>query len=355
MIRLVLVITLALIFVLSAMGCSGDDGGSASETEAPGDISNASDVIDKVKSSVVVVNNLSVVTEADGSEGFEVQATGSGVVVDENGGVITNLHVIAGADRIRVQTRDGRGRTARIVATLGDTSDLALLRVERADGLEPVVLGRSGELEIGDGTVVLGNPVGIGLSAATGVISARGRVVETPDGVLFDVLQTDAAVNPGNSGGALLDAQGNLIGINTAVRVEAEGIGFAIPVDHVRAFIKAVEDEAAIPFIGTGFVTFDEELLAANDVDNGVGVLAILPDGPAQQGGLASDDIITEVDGALVATATEVAEAIAGKKPEEAIRLRVIRQTFEEDEVIDVDVVVGGMVPRFPKAQEDDG
>ena len=315
-----------------------------------GALSDASDVIDSVKNSVVVVNNFTLEATESGGERAVQQSTGSGVVVDDDGGVITNLHVIAGAEFVTVQAVDGRQREARVVATLGLESDLALLSVEDAEGLVPIEFGSSLERKVGDGTVVVGNPVGIGLSAATGIISAGGRVIRTPEAVLYDILQTDAAINPGNSGGALLDATGALIGINTAVRGETEGIGFAIPVEQVRDFIAAVAEGRAIPHLGVGLLTLDEQLLAlfGPQLSGGVGVLEVSPSSPVA-GVLQRGAVITAVDGVDVRTASELSVAIEGKNAGDTVTLTVFRFDGGNGVTEDVVITLGALTPDYPE------
>ena len=314
-----------------------------------GSLGDASDVIDSVKNSVVVVNNYVIETNEEGARQAVQQSTGSGVVVDDDGSIITNLHVIAGAELVTVQAVDGRHRDATIVATLGSESDLALLQVEDAEGLEPIEFGTSLERKVGSGTVVVGNPVGIGLSAATGIISAGGRVIRTPEATLFDIIQTDAAINPGNSGGALLDATGALIGVNTAVRGETEGIGFAIPVEQVKDFITAVAEGRPITHVGAGFLTLDERLLAlfGARLEAGVGVLEISPMSPVAQA-LARGDVITAVDGTAVASASDLSAAIAERSPGDEVTLTVFRFREGQEVTEEVTITLGALTPDYP-------
>ncbi|MGI9528729.1 MAG: S1C family serine protease [Acidimicrobiia bacterium] len=313
-------------------------------------LSDATDVVQKVKTSVLVVNNYLLETNEAGEQVLAPQSTGSGVVVDSDGLIITNLHVVDGADAVTVVAIDGRPRRADIVALLGEQSDLALLQVEDSVGLDPVTMGESYERVVGSGTVVVGNPVGIGLSAATGILSAGGRVIQTEDAVLFDILQTDAAINPGNSGGALFDSQGRLLGINTAVRGDTEGIGFAIPVEQVTDFLDAVREDRPVPYIGIGIVTLDSELLELSDspADKGAAVLGVSPVSPASAAGVATGDIIVAADGQPVASSSDVHLAVKARQPGDLLDLEIIRFVDGNDERIPLTITIGGLTPTVP-------
>lgn len=236
------------------------------------------------------------------------QALGSGVVVREDGLIVTNHHVIADAEQIMVVLSDRREYRAEI---LGDdeTADLALLRIEAGrERLPALTMGDSDRLEVGDLVLAIGNPFGIGTTVTSGIVSALART--TPEiGSDLSFIQTDAAINPGNSGGALVTLDGRLAGINTAIFTQGGGgsigIGFAIPVNLVKALIRAVEsggDEVARAWLGARIQPVDAGLAATLGLTRPVGVLVsqVHPDGPAARAGLAKGDVVLAVDGTEV-------------------------------------------------------
>ena len=229
---------------------------------------------------------------------------GSGVVVRDDGLIVTNHHVIEGADEIMVVLSDRRELQA---AILGDDedADLALLRVDAGDESLPVLpMGDSDGLEVGDLVLAIGNPFGIGKTVTSGIVSALGR---TTAGIGSDrsFIQTDAAINPGNSGGALVTLDGRLVGINSAIFTQSGGsigIGFAIPVNLVKALIRAVEgggDQLVRPWLGARMQQVDPELAATLGLERPTGVVVsqVHPKGPAARAGLAQGDVVLAVDG----------------------------------------------------------
>jgi Do/DeqQ family serine protease len=231
---------------------------------------------------------------------------GSGVVIDASGVVITNNHVIDGADQVRVAFSDGREYASEIILR-DETIDLAILKIDANVAFETLPLGDSDAVEVGDLVLAIGNPFGVGQTVTSGIVSALARnQVGISDFGFF--IQTDAAINPGNSGGALIDMNGNLIGINTAIYSRSggsNGIGFAIPANMVRAVAAAAEtgsDTFVRPFIGATFepVTADiAEALGAPRI-SGALVNDVQDDGPAAAAGLLPGDIVTAVNGRAV-------------------------------------------------------
>lgn len=219
------------------------------------------------------------------------EGTGSGFVIDEQGHIITNWHVVEDAERVEVTFSDETTVPARILGA-DPANDLAVLQVD-ASSLElvPVMWGDSAELKVGQRAIAIGNPFGLERTLTTGVISALGRPLQLEDGqFIFDVIQTDAAINPGNSGGPLLDSRGRVIGVNTAIRSDAEGIGFTIPADTVRRIVPSLIERGFYPHPWTGFLGYDitprlAELLQL-PVERGLLVAQIYRDGPAQRAGL---------------------------------------------------------------------
>ncbi|MCO5194702.1 MAG: trypsin-like peptidase domain-containing protein [Anaerolineae bacterium] len=245
------------------------------------------------------------------------EGTGSGFVIDKEGHIITNWHVVEDAESVAVTFADETTVPAQILGA-DPANDLAVLLVDVTSvELVPVEWGNSAELKVGQRAIAIGNPFGLESTLTTGVISALGRPLQLEDGqFVFDVIQTDAAINPGNSGGPLLDSRGRVIGVNTAIRSDAEGIGFTIPADTVRRIVPSLIELGTYPHPWTGFLGYDitpslAEVLQL-PVDSGILVAQIYRDGPAQQAGilgaqrevivgnrrvLVGGDIVTAIDG----------------------------------------------------------
>jgi S1-C subfamily serine protease len=259
------------------------------------------------------------------------QSTGTGFVIDDDGSILTNAHVVEGAQNVGVRFSSGRTARARVRGT-DPSSDVALLRVD-PEGLrlKPLALGTSRDVEVGDPTVAIGNPFGLDLTLTTGVISAKARRIEAPNGFqIEDVLQTDAAINPGNSGGPLIDAAGRVIGINSAIRTGGEGggsvgIGFAVPIDTAKRILpdlrRSGRVERAYLGVTTATVTPEANLRA----ERGAFVQDVTPGGPAADAGLQPADIVVAIDGRAVRSSEDVGAAVDAHKPGDTIDVEVIR------------------------------
>ena len=275
---------------------------------------------------------------------------GSGVIVSPNGFILTNNHVIEGADNIEVSLNDQRTAKARVVGTDPDT-DLAVLKIE-LDKLPAIVLGNSDLLEIGDQVLAIGNPFGVGQTVTSGIISALGRN-QLGINVFENFIQTDAAINPGNSGGALVDTQGHLLGINTAIYSRSGGsmgIGFAIPVSSARQVLDAIVRDGQVTrgWIGVEPQELNAELAQAFDVQvkGGVIITGVLQNGPAAQAGLRPGDVITQVAGRPVSTVWQLLGAVAALKPGEPAKVTIARG----DRRSDLTVVPGKRPsPKLPR------
>jgi Do/DeqQ family serine protease len=253
---------------------------------------------------------------------------GSGVIVDHDGHIVTNHHVIANADAIRVQLADERVADARIVGRDPDT-DLAVLRIDLKD-LPVVPLGRSDTLHVGDVVLAIGSPVGLSQTVTHGIVSATTRSLGVA--TFEDFIQTDAPINVGNSGGALIDTSGGLVGINTAIiakNLGVEGIGFAIPVDLVRGVMA---DLIAYGRVIRGWIGIVPVDVSENQREQfglpaaGVLIANLYPGSPAQKAGLQPGDVLTAIEGVPVRTAQEaVARVATHRKVGETIKLRVLR------------------------------
>jgi Do/DeqQ family serine protease len=260
------------------------------------------------------------------------------VIVSPNGYILTNHHVIEGADNIEVTLNDQRKARARIVGTDPET-DLAVLRIE-LDKLPAIVMGNSDEIEIGDQVLAIGNPFGVGQTVTSGIVSALGRN-QLGINVFENFIQTDAAINPGNSGGALVDTQGHLLGINTAIYSRSGGslgIGFAIPVSTARQVLDAIVRDGKVTrgWIGVEPQELNTELSQTFNVraQEGVIITGVLQNGPAAQAGIKPGDVITSVAGRPVRNVSELLTAVAALKPGEPARLGLSRSNGPIDMTI---------------------
>jgi serine peptidase DegS len=260
------------------------------------------------------------------------RALGSGVIVDSSGHIITNNHVIANADTIMITLADGRATRAVVVGRDPDT-DLALLSI-KLKSLPVMPLGRSDRLQVGDGVLAIGNPLGLSQTVTHGIVSAIGRN-QLGVATFEDFIQTDAAINSGNSGGALINTLGDLIGINTAVLgknsagdISVEGISFAIPVNLARGVMDEILDHGRVIRGWTGIVpedVGDEQARQLGLPRGGVVITNLYRNSPAVDAGLRIGDIITEVDGKNVHNAQETLAQIAARKPGSRVQLELLR------------------------------
>ncbi len=262
---------------------------------------------------------------------------GSGFIVSEDGLIITNKHVVSENDATyNVLTNDGD--THQVTDVYQDTlNDLALIKID-ADGLQPLQLGDSSDLKLGQITIAIGTPLGEFPNTVTsGIVSGLGRGItagspyESFVEQLNNVIQTDAAISPGNSGGPLLNSSGEVIGVNTAVSAQGENIGFAIPVNVVKDLITNFEARGGSferPFIGIRYHMIDRETAIMNDVPEGAYVIEVVSGSPAEEAGLQEEDIITEFDGRRVQGDTEqsIAGLVAQKKVGDQVSLEVWRE-----------------------------
>jgi serine protease Do len=257
----------------------------------------------------------------------EAAATGSGVIVDPNGYILTNSHVIENAQDITVRLSDARKFDARLIGRDPKT-DLAVLKVEAAAPLPVAEMGDSDRIRVGQWAIAIGNPFGLDRTVTVGIISATGR---TRVGVVAyeSFIQTDASINPGNSGGPLLNLDGQVIGINTAIVAAGQGIGFSIPVNMAKEVMRQLIAEGRVVRGWLGIVIQDltDELGSSFGVKEREGVLVaeVMDDGPAQAAGLRPGDVIIELGGEKITEVTDLQRRVAAVRPGESIALTVIR------------------------------
>jgi S1-C subfamily serine protease len=292
---------------------------------------------------VVIPSIVSVQIGRSGPTGFSEIGSGSGVVYDTEGHIITNDHVATGGSEYQIVFADGRVYQATLVGTDAVT-DLAVLKIN-ADNLEPIEFGSSDELSVGDPTVAVGNPLGLagGPSLTVGVLSAIDRQVQTGvNDILHGMLQTDAPITQGSSGGALVDETGRLIGITTAVGVSSvgiEGIGFATPVEIVERVVEELiaDGTAGTAFLGiVGGTAFDTAADGA-EVPSGVEVGSVEPNGAAALAGLQAGDVITSFEGTDVQTMEDLIVLLRRSHVGDEVQLTINRSGTVET----VDVVLG--------------
>jgi len=260
---------------------------------------------------------------------------GSGVIMSDSGYILTNHHLIEGADEIQVSLRDGRTASASVIGKDPET-DLAVLKLD-LENLPAITVGQSEGLRIGDVVLAIGNPFGFGQTVTMGIVSATGRT-KLGINTFENFIQTDAAINPGNSGGALIDANGNLVGINTAIYSRSggsQGIGFAIPVSLAQNVLQDIiqHGRALRGWLGFEARAITPELARSLGLldTRGILVVGILRDGPAHQAGLQPGDVILTIDDKTIAEAGDALLAISSRKPGSRIKLHITRNDIELD------------------------
>ena len=265
---------------------------------------------------------------------------GSGVVVHEDGYILTNLHVIDGSDDILVAFADGQTSGAILVGSDAET-DLAVIRVPLAD-LTPITLGSSDSVEVGDVALAIGNPFGIGQTVSAGIISAKGRagISRSP---YDDFIQTDAAINPGNSGGALIDSEGRLIGINTMIFTrsgDSAGVGFAIPAQLTYSILEEIIETGRVTRGWLGAVLASTP---ASQQSEGLQITGVEPGGPAAQAGLRAGDIVLAVNKLPATDSNAISLEIGRTEPGREIELKVLRSGTQS-----MVAVIAGIRPARP-------
>ena len=279
---------------------------------------------------------------------------GSGVIVSSDGYLLTNNHVIDGADDIEVMLADGRQARAKLVGTDPDT-DVAVLKVE-LDKVPAITFGDADKVQVGDVVLAIGNPFGVGQTVTSGIVSALGRN-QLGINIFENFIQTDAAINPGNSGGALVDAAGNLLGINTAIYSRTGGslgIGFAIPVSTARQVMEALIKDGHVT---RGYLGVEQRDLTPEiaqtlklPIQHGVLITGVLQSGPASAGGLRPGDVVVSVGDTPVTSSRQLLNAVAALRPQAVAALGVQRG----DKALDLNVTIGQRPPSRQTPQREE-
>lgn len=285
-------------------------------------------VVEKVRPSVVNIQTRGFAPDFFGQL-FPQEGAGSGVIVSEDGYILTNNHVIRNATQIRVRLLDGTELEGRVVGT-DPPSDLAVIKVDpKGRKLPAAELGDSHALRVGQLAIAIGNPFGLGSTVTVGVVSALNRSIQVPGFVIDNLIQTDAAINPGNSGGALVNSAGQVIGINTAIIPQAQGIGFAIPSSVARSVMEQLIRTGSVqrPFFGVAYVEVTRELAQAYGLaaDHGVLVQQVVPGSGAEAAGVRPLDIIVEMQGKRIEGAADFQREILQRRVGDVVTVTVVR------------------------------
>ena len=319
---------------------SGTDGNSANFVEG-----SVADIVDKVSESVVsIVTSVKTTSFFGGS--YDSEAAGTGIIVSSNGYILTNKHVIDGATKISVVLDDGTTFEDVEIAEVDPLNDVAFLKISDVSDLKAATLGDSKTINVGQQVIAIGNALGQYQNTVTsGIISGIGRSLTATDSTgsmseeLSDMIQTDAAINSGNSGGPLVNAAGEVIGINTATSSTAENMGFAIPISSVKGMLAQLTEkgEAARAYIGVYGIEITPELAKKYNLPvtsgaylyNSAMYSAVVSDSPAAKAGLKDKDIVTAVNGAKVGVSGSLGSLIGEYKPGDTVQLTVIRDGKE--------------------------
>jgi putative serine protease PepD len=297
----------------------------------------------KAQPSVVTIHT-GESTSATGQNG----GAGTGVIVSADGDILTNAHVIARAQTVRVTLDDGTDYPAEVVGSFPE-ADVALVRVQGASNLTPAQLGNSSEARVGDEVVAIGNALNLGASPSVtrGIISALDRIIEAPDVTLRGLLQTDAAINPGNSGGPLLDAAGEVIGINTAIAADAQNIGFAIPIDTIKPLIDELRQGRGAVTSDTAFLGVSSQSVSDLSTDQldqfgisasrGAVVTEVAPGSPAAGAGLEVGDVIVALDGQSITTGAQLVDGIRSRAPGDQVTVEYERNGRKREADVTLD------------------
>ena len=263
---------------------------------------------------------------------FKQRSLGSGFVIDKEGFIVTNNHVVENADQIKVRLTDDREFDAKIIGRDPKT-DLALIKIDDGKDLSPLKMGDSEKLEVGSWVLAVGSPFGLEQTVTAGIVSAKGRFIGA--GPYDDFIQTDASINPGNSGGPLLNMNGEVIGINTAIIAQGQGIGFAIPVNLAQNIIAQLKEHGSVTrgWMGVGIQDLTPELAqyyGLNKDQKGVLVTQVFPGDPAEKAGIKVKDVIIAVDGKPVGTGRELSSAVAGMAVGKEVPVKILREGKEQ-------------------------
>ncbi len=287
---------------------------------------------------------------------FKQPGLGSGFVIDKNGYVVTNNHVVEGADKIKVVLKDEREYDAKIVGR-DPVTDIALLKIDAKDSLPTVPLGSSDSLKVGEWVMAIGSPFGLDSTVTAGIVSAKGRVIGS--GPYDDFIQTDASINPGNSGGPLLNMKGEVVGINTMIVAGGQGIGFAIPIDMAEKVIEQLKQNGEVTrgWFGVSVQDVKGDLAEYYGAKGKSGVLvaAVTPGDPAEKAGIKAQDIITEVNGKKMTSSRDLTTLVAGLSVGDKAEVKVLRDGEPKTLEVEIGKRPLTLAAADDRQQENDG
>ena len=273
----------------------------------------------------------------DQAPDYKQRSLGSGFIIDRDGYIVTNNHVIEGADEIKVSLANDKEFDAEIVGRDPNT-DLALIRIKGASDLTPLKLGDSDKLTVGSWVVAIGSPFGLQQTVTAGIVSAKGRVIGS--GPYDDFIQTDASINPGNSGGPLLNMNGEVVGINTAIVAQGQGIGFAIPINLAQGIISQLKEHGSVTrgWLGVGIQDLTPDLAEYYGLKDKQGVLVaqVFEGDPADKAGIKAKDVIIEVDGKPVISSRELSAMVAAIPVGQKTPIKVLRDGQEKTVTVEI-------------------
>lgn len=270
------------------------------------------------------------------------QGAGSGVIISEDGYILSNNHVVEGAKEVTVTLADSKEYEAEVIG-LDPKTDLAVLKIDAKDELPSASLGDSERLKVGDWVVAIGNPFGLNHTVTSGIVSAKGRVIGA--GPYDDFIQTDASINPGNSGGPLFNMKGEVIGINTAIIPQGQGIGFAIPVNTAKPLIPQLVDHGEITrgYLGVNIQNITEDLAKALDMKSEEGALVadVVAESPAEKGGIERGDVIISFGDSEIKSSRDLPAKVAATPVGDEVELTVVRDGKEKKLMVTVGKLAG--------------
>ncbi|HBL22979.1 MAG TPA: peptidase [Deltaproteobacteria bacterium] len=259
-------------------------------------------------------------------EDFRQNSLGSGFIIDAEGYIVTNNHVVDGANEIKVKLADGREFDA-VVVGRDPKTDLALIKIKGTSGLKPITMGNSEELKVGSWVVAIGSPFGLEQTVTAGIVSAKGRIIGS--GPYDNFIQTDASINPGNSGGPLINMKGEVIGINTAIVASGQGIGFAIPIDTAKSVVAQLKGNGRVTrgWLGVSIQEITPALAASFGLKDRKGALVadVVKDGPADKAGIGQGDVIVEFDGKEIAGSNDLPRVVAATPVGKDVAVKLLR------------------------------